>query len=635
MFGECLVLLNAGVQDAVINKLALLKTQNQNKFNRLITQNDYELFNRAMHLGSQNVMAYILSAYDDHLALVSSKQFKILSSLIDDQRFDILNLLFCHINSDCRDMLFTKFGEFQMSLCCVQANRMEFYRESQAFSYSQFSEIIKAAIKTNSNTRWLKLYFRRPGHSWTDADLLDCLRIAIRVGNIDAVKLIETLKSNICHELLRPEHTYAFVEAARHPNIFYHLTNQVFPYYLEQVFSANEYAWLHEAVAVSNNSDILSTVLGFFNAPSSRTLAITSGDNALYKIAYYKENRDMMEVLLADQTIFKYAMKDYKIPKYEDTLPTTPHLKRLLLESYICCGKREISEPNLKTLVQSFSLEEKREYFKLALEHRHIDAMNLLYASIQKDASEILFSQIKQEILACRRLSLIKFLMQWSQNTVLDLLKSELPEFFNFSISKNWTELLEFLNQNFPSQFQDTFKDFNYWQKVVANFSVDVFKLLFNIMAIGDIELILRQDNYRLFYCILEKSLATTNQWNYLNMLDKVMSEFPLLRREMVTSNPCVSIAIQARNAVAVRNLLHDDKTIFFAVVRQLFQLAKKDEICLLLDLFHSDSYCRDLAQIDPQYRDEYKMMLNKFSKFSRKRPKYDDFPLQLTSAQP
>ena len=340
MLEQCLSLLNENSNDMVLEKLELVKSKNQDSFNQLIIMNDCQLFNRAMQLGSKSVIAYILSSYDDHQALVSSKDFTIFSTLTEDKRYDILNIIFRHINLDCRNMLFAKFGEFQMSLWCVQAGIIQFYREAQHFSYSQILDIIKAAITVgNSNTKtylsWLTLNFDR--HTWTETDLLDCLRIAIRVGNFEAVKLIETKQYNICCELLQAEHSFAFVEAGRHQNLLSYLLNRLSKYsdQLEHIFMANEYAWLHEVVKISNHSNILSMVLGIFQDPTSRTLAITSRDNALYDFAYLKENSDLMEVLLAEKTIFDYALTHFKCPKYEGTLPPTSHLKHLLLESHI------------------------------------------------------------------------------------------------------------------------------------------------------------------------------------------------------------------------------------------------------------------------------------------------------------
>ena len=110
MLDHCLSLLNGNFNDLVIEKLELVKSNNQNSFHQLITMNDYQLFNRAMQLGSKSVIAYILSSYGDHLALVSSKAFKIFSTLTEDKRYDILNIIFRHINLDCRNMLFAKFG---------------------------------------------------------------------------------------------------------------------------------------------------------------------------------------------------------------------------------------------------------------------------------------------------------------------------------------------------------------------------------------------------------------------------------------------------------------------------------------------------------------------------------------------
>ena len=634
MFGECLGFLNEGNDDKLIRTLELEKSKDQDLFNKLITQNDYEIFNRALHLGSKSVTNYILLAYTNHQALISSKEFKIFSDLIADKRYDMLNVLFRHINSDCIDMLFDKFGEFQMSLWCIQTGIIQFYRERQSFSYSQFSEIIKAAIKENSNTKWLYLNFRRHNHQWADTDLLDCLKIAIRVGNLDIVKLIEAVKFNIFPELLQPEHSYAFVEASRHVNLFYYLLKQLShdSEKLKFVFSANEYAWLHAVVEASNNSHILSGVLSFFDNPPSKSLAISSRDHALYDFAYLKENTDMMEVLLADETVFEYAMKYFKYPKYDEILIKTPHLKRLMVECEICLGHGQISKTDLKNLLQPLSLDKKREYLKLAIQQKHITVIELLYLSIQYDASQILCSEIKKEIAACRSLSLTSFLMQWNQKTVLEMLEKDLHTFFNFSISKNWTHLLVFLHQHFRIQFQEFFKDLTYWQKIVANFSVDVFEWLFTIMNIEDIEQILKQDNYRLFYAILEKSLAEKHLYNHLSMLNKVMSKFPLLRLEMVTSNQCVSLAIQARDAVTVRTLLSQDKTIFFAVIQQLFELDKKNEIFLLLGLVHAESYCRKPVHLNLDYHDVYKRMLDMFP---RKRRMGEDLTPKPKCARP
>jgi len=641
MLDHCLSLLNENSNELVIEKLELVKSKNQDSFHQLITMNDYQLFNRAMQLGSKSVITYILSSYGDHQALVSSKDFTIFSTLTEDKRYDILNIIFRHINLDCRNMLFAKFGEFQMSLWCVQAGYIKFYREAQHFSYFEFLEIIKAAI-TGGNTKtylsWLTLNFGR--HTWAETDLLDCLRIAIRVGNFEAVKLIETKKNDICCELLLPEHSFAFVEAGRHQNLFSYLLNRLSNYtdQLEHIFMANEYAWLHEVVKISNRSDILSMVLGIFQDPTSRTLAITSRDNALYDFAYLKENSDLMEVLLAEKTIFDYALTHYKCPKYEDTLPPTSHLKHLLLESHICLGHGEISKANITSLLSFLNLEQKCNYFKLALEHKHSLVLHELYSSIQTDASQILFSEIKKEIAESRSLPLIKFLMEWREQTVLDILGCDLPAFFNHSISKNRTDLLRFLNQKFPEQFKDFFKDLTHWQEVVSHFSLDVFELLFTIMGAENIEPVLKQNNYTLFFSILEKGLATKNQFGNLTMLNKIMDKFPHLRLEMVTSKHCVSAALKAEDPVAVRTLLYLDNTIFFAVIQQLFQSHKIDEVKLLLGLIQSDRHhyselnSKNPKLLDPQYHDEYREICKNSS---RKRLRDVDGQLEPTSARP
>ena len=284
------------------------------------------------------------------------------------------------------------------------------------------------------------------------------------------------------------------------------------------------------------------------------------------------------------------------------------------------------------------NLEQKRNYFKLALEHKHSFVLHELYSTIQTDASQILFSEIKKEIAECRGLPLIKFLMEWSQKTVLDMLESDLPAFFNFSISQNWTDLLRFLHQNFPNQFQDFFKDLTHWQEVVSHFSLDVFELLFKFMDAKDIETVLKQNNYMLFFSILEKGLAAKKQFGNLTMLNKIMDKFPLLRLEMVTSKHCVSAALKAEDPVAVRTLLCQDKTIFFAVIQQLFQSHKIDEVKLLLGLIQSDRHhyselnSKNPKLLDPQYHDEYKEICKNFS---RKRLRDVDYPLEPTPARP
>lgn len=74
-------------------------------------------------------------------------------------------------------------------------------------------------------------------------------------------------------------------------------------------------------------------------------------------------------------------------------------------------------------------------------------------------------------------------------------------------------------------------------------------------------------------------------QCNSLTMLDILMTKFPHLRVEMVTSRQCISAGIRERNPVVVRTLLQQDKTIFYAVVQQLFESNKNDEIKLLIAL--------------------------------------------------
>jgi hypothetical protein len=164
------------------------------------------------------------------------------------------------------------------------------------------------------------------------------------------------------------------------------------------------------------------------------------------------------------------------------------------------------------------------------------------------------------------------------------------------------------------------------WQNVVSHFSVDVFKLLFEFIPSRDIETVLKKDNYKLFYCVFEKALNQAGRWNNLIMLNKIMEQFPLLRVEMVTSRQCVSAGIQARNSVAVRTLLQQDKTIFYAVVQQLFENNKKDELFLLIGLIISDKkYFSSLdyknpVQLKPEHRNEFISLCKKF-----KRPREDN----------
>jgi hypothetical protein len=633
MFNHCSELLDQGLTDKLIETLQLEKHQNQDLFNQLITMNDYHIFNRAMQLGSKNVIACILLAFDDHQALLSSQNFNIFSTLIDDKRYDILSIILDYINPNCRNVLFVKFGEFQMSLCHVNSGLIQYYRENKEypFSYSQHVDIIKAAIIT-SNTKgklnWLAQNFQQ--NTWEKSDVLVFLRIAIRFGNIDTVKLIETKDNHIYKELLQHEHSYALVEAGRHQKLFDYLINKLSPYpvELEHIFIADDYALLHEAVKQSNNSNILLRILNLLQTTTSRSLAISSRDNQLYQFAYFRENNELMEVLLSEQATINYAIRNFKCPKYDDTLPSTHHLRRLLIESHICLGQGEISKANVKSLLLTFDVDQKYHYFKLSIQHKNSKLLQPLYSSIRTEASQFLLSELKHEILEYNRLSLVKFLMEWNQHTALNLLEKDLVSYLNCSISNNFTELLIFLHENFPIQFKDFFKNLTNWQKVVSNFSVEVFKLLFKFMDVKDIEPILKQDNHILFCMILEKGLTQVNQWNSLVMLTKIIAEFPQLFPEMVTSRECVSAAIQARNAVAVRTLLNQDKTIFFKVIAQMFQHGKKEEIILLISLIQSDKhYWKKLDSTNPallesKYHHEYKNICNQFS---RKRPREHD----------
>lgn len=613
MYNHCLELLEQNLDVRVIETLQLVKFESQELFKQLITMNHYYIFNRAMQLGSKSVLEFILSQYYDHQALISASQFKIFSTLIDDKRYDILHIILSNIDLDCRNMLVAKFGEYPISLCYAKTGLFEIYSQAQSFTYDQHLNILKAAITvTNTKTKlnWLNLHFS--GKTWSKADLFDCLRIAIRHGNFDAVKFIEIKNNDILKDLLLPEHSYAFVEASRHQKLFNYLLNKLSQDLdqLENVFTANDYAWLHAAVRNTNSSIILSKILKTFQDSDSRTLAITSRNNELYDLACMQKNNDLLEILLSEKTIFEYAIKHFKCPIYDDTLPSTYHLRRFLMETHIYYG--HLSKENFNFLASSFNVAQKLKFFYLSIQQKNYQVLTELYSYIQIEASQILFSKIKKEIEESKSLSLVNFLTKRSHQIVLDIFVKELPLFFNFSVEENCTALLKFLHQNFPIQFQDFFKNLTNWQNIVSHFSVEVFELLFKFMDVKDIQPILQQNNYELFYAVLEKGLATTNQWNNFIMLNKLMTEFPGLRVDMVTSRDCISTAIQARDAVAVRNLLQQDKTIFFAVIQQLFENNKKDEIYLLLSLIRSDKKFFSIldykkpVQLKPQYQDEF-----------------------------
>jgi hypothetical protein len=629
MFNRCSELLEQNLDDQAIELLQQEKTKNQESLYCLISMNNYHLFNRAICLGSGNVIAFILSAYEFHCDLISHNDFKLFKTLIEDKRYNDLSLILRHINEDCRNMLFDKFGDFIMSLCHVQSNLIQYYQENEPFSYCQRVDIIKAVIPVACNKpkqQWLMYYLQH--NPWDILDLLTFLKIAIRFGNIEVVKIIETHHEKIIEKLLLPENSNMLVDAGRHQKIFSYLLSKIVgcEQQLQDIFLAHDYAWLHAIVETSNSAFILSTVLGFFQTPNSRTLAITSRDNRLYDFAYLKNNRDIMEILLSEPHTYQYALQNFKSPKCDDKIPALQHLRHLLFEAHIRYGQGEISKAEVKSLLSSFSVDQKRYYFKLSIEQRNASLLNELYLSIQMESSLIIMESLKQEIMQLKQLYLVKFLMGWNQQLILKLLTPDLSLFFEHSISNNLSPVLTFLHDNFLNQFQDYFKHLTNWLNVVSHFSVDIFQQLVDFIHPQDIETVLKQDNYELFNCVYEKTLNQMAKWNSLKMLEILMTKFPHLRVEMVTSRQCISAGIQARNSVAVRTLLYQDKTIFYAVVQQLFESNKKDELFLLIGLitsekkFFSSLDYKNPVQLKPKHRDDFISLCKKF-----KRPREDN----------